>query len=1624
MIGKWKRKRRRTLVPERLESRVLMAADPIRVGVVYLETDHLESNEDAGSDSRADHFILSFTGGAPDTELRELVLDLDKDGDGITIGDGIFDTASGGRGSNGYHGFGVVRVDASHGDEVRVTSQVVDGGQELRLSLENFRAGDRLEFSIDVDEVLRLSDDLDFFNSRLDTIVSGQEFQDSILRARFDAPHFERAAADALFVNEYGDPADRGLTELPPNESGNPDRPPNRSAAAIGSTVQVPKPVAIEGRVWVDNDLDRRIDPGEPFLGGVGISLYRWNEASGRYEDTGHRTVTDADGEYRFGRSLGLMPGTYRVVQSQPDGYFSVAAIAGQVDGRVTGAAESVDVLAGIEIPLGDLDAVEYNFAEAAPAEVSGYVYRDDDDDGIRDAGEPGLGGVRVRSVPVDTIAAATSQVVTTDSNGYYAFDDLVPGEYELVQLDQPEGLADGRDTPGRVDGRTVGAADTPGDRIGGVMLGSGAVGIDYNFGELPLGSLGGFVFMAAPGMDCDGVYDPARDLPLSGVEIVLETAGGEVVARTTTGGDGSYRFADLLRGTYQIREITPEGLLDGGAHVGRIGTVRVGTAVGGGLIRDISLGPGADGVEYNFCEAAPATVSGTVYHDRSNDGRRDSGEEGIAGVRIDLVDRHGNRAASATTDASGRYEFDEVPAGEYALVQHQPDGYLDGIDTPGRVDGRRVGRSGADGDSLRGVVLKQGSEGVDYDFGELLAGSLSGRVHADRDGDCVWDPGEPLLQGVSVRLLDETGGEVARTTTDSQGRYRFEDLAPGRYTIVEQTPAGYFSGSAKPGSIGGVAEGTSRIGAIGLLSGQSGVNYDFCEHEPAELGGTVYVERHAAHPEGASDPIPGVLVELYDDDGRLVTQTRTDGSGDYRFAGLRPGRYQVFQHQPSGYLQGREELGSGGGEVIARDRMGVELFVGSELEDYNFYERLAAQVAGRTWVDADLDRRFEDGERPLAGIQVELVDSRGDVVATTRSDATGRYRFTGLTPGEYGVRQRQPDGLFHGGQVVGTAGGRVADDDLIVGIDLGSGRSARGYDFPEVPPAMISGVVFQDGPALVMETPPDPESLREYRDGVFRDENERIAGVTLELRTVLGQPLSSDRALPGTYSDGPIRVVTDTDGRYTFSGLRPGTYHVYQVQPEGWIDGLDTPGTGGGLAVNPADTVVAAEDEILIQTLSASEQTDPNDDAILRITVSAGDHSRENHFSEIKVEPPPATPPIAPPEASPPPETRVVAPPLAVFPTTPRVISFGTAADILPLPVYADEWAMSWHLSVINGGHPRGSGVESFEIAGVTYRSAGTDWEAESLGEGRWYVGTLDGELERDAAVEFGHHAGIALLGDFNGDGIDQPVLYRDGQWFVDLNGNGVWDPDDLWIRLGTPLDRPVVGDWDGDGKDDIGIFGRQWERDLPRIRRDPGLPDPDNRRRREVNASRATDADAVDARDGSDEVGRHERWLRRGASGALRADAVDHVFQYGRHVDVPIAGDWNGDGIDQIGVFRDGRWTLDMDGDGRLTSRDQVVDFGHPGDEPVVGDFDGDGVDEIAVVRGDVWIIDTDGDGKFTENDVQIRLPRPTPSSQPVAGDGNGDGVDTPGYYDAGTRDAGTRDAGTRDAGTRDAA
>jgi hypothetical protein len=139
-----------------------------------------------------------------------------------------------------------------------------------------------------------------------------------------------------------------------------------------------------------------------------------------------------------------------------------------------------------------------------------------------------------------------------------------------------------------------------------------------------------------------------------------------------------------------------------------------------------------------------------------------------------------------------------------------------------------------------------------------------------------------------------------------------------------------------------------------------------------------------------------------------------------------------------------------------------------------------------------------------------------------------------------------------------------------------------------------------------------------------------------------------------------------------------------------------------------------------------------------------------------------------------------------------------------------------------------------------------------------------------------------------------------------------------------------------------------------------------------------------------------RGNQWFLRNSNSSGVADIS---FSFGDVGDAPIVGDWNGDGKAGIGVVRGNTWYLRN----TLSSgyAEITLSFGDVGDVPIVGDWDGDGTDGIGVVRGNVWylkkkLVSGFADLSFAYGDV---------GDVPIVGDWNADGEDGIGIVRRGT-------------------
>ncbi|MFI3156731.1 MAG: SdrD B-like domain-containing protein [Methylococcaceae bacterium] len=227
------------------------------------------------------------------------------------------------------------------------------------------------------------------------------------------------------------------------------------------------------------------------------------------------------------------------------------------------------------------------------------------------------------------------------------------------------------------------------------------------------------------------------------------------------------------------------------------------------------------------IAEQKTASVSGFVYLDADNNGVKDALEAGLMGVGITLTgtDSLGNPIAfSATTNADGSYLFDQLGSGVYQLNETQPD-YIDGKDSAGSLGGI------VSNDQISAITVKAGEHSSNNNFGEQRAASLGDKVWNDSNANGIQDPGEQGIAGVSVKLLTAAGAVQSTATTDSQGNYLFNQLAPGTYALQVTAPNNYrFTGSNQGGNDtldSDVDPLTGKTQAVTLMAGENNLSYD-----------------------------------------------------------------------------------------------------------------------------------------------------------------------------------------------------------------------------------------------------------------------------------------------------------------------------------------------------------------------------------------------------------------------------------------------------------------------------------------------------------------------------------------------------------------------------------------------------------------------------------------------------------------------------------------------------------------------------------------------------------------------------------------------------------------------------
>ena len=235
----------------------------------------------------------------------------------------------------------------------------------------------------------------------------------------------------------------------------------------------------------------------------------------------------------------------------------------------------------------------------------------------------------------------------------------------------------------------------------------------------------------------------------------------------------------------------------------------------------------------------------------------------------------------------------------------------------------------------------------------------------------------------------------------------------------------------------------------------------------------------------------------------------------------------------------------------------------------------------------------------------------------------------------------------------------------------------------------------------------------------------------------------------------------------------------------------------------------------------------------------------------------------------------------------------------------------------------------------------------------GFWYQ--LRSQNNTFAAVQFGQQTDRIAPGDYDGDGKADVAVFRDvvagagnfAYFYILNSADNSFRP----VQFGATGDVPVTGDWDADGKSDLAVYregsptgGQSFFYYRPSSQ--PGVDF------RAIAWGGANDKPLVGDFDGD---GRLDPAVFRPSTAAwyILRSSNNQVLQtnFGVSTDIPVPADFDGDGVTNIAVFRpsSGTWFTSTNPQNNYGA----IRFGTNGDLPVPADYDGDGKADVAVFR-----------------------------------------------------------------------
>ena len=962
------------------------------------------------------------------------------------------------------------------------------------------------------------------------------------------------------------------------------------------------KPASVGDFVWFDANKDGIQDADEAGVPGVTVTLT--DGAGNPVIDLDGNPVkavtTDANGMYEF---TNLMPNVdrivanageenYKVVFTVPAGYSATTSNAGDPEKDSNGADSSVTLAQGQNDETVD-------FGLVADGMIGDTLFWDVDNSGGSAPSGPDkpLAGVTVTLNYTTPAGVEKTLTTVTDADRHYSFKDLAPGDY-VVTVDKaslatvcPECTAQTHAPSGDLtasEGQELSLTSkvtlSPGAMMNNdqdwAFTGVANTAIVKAIAEPTEVPVGGFT----PGTTVVYTLTVTNEGPSPATGVIAQDKLPSGVTFVSAQGDGTY---DAASGTW---DLCAEVIEKGAARTLRI-TVTIDAAAAGSVVTNTATiekqDQAGDKTPDNTSSVdltAGYTIGGKLYNDADASFSSSDSEAPYAGVTVALLkkdgtpvlDKDGN-PVTAVTDADGKYSFPGLALGEYTVSVVDPtSGPLEGAKPTEAYTGRY--KTSAD------VSIAEATGSViDVNFGFVKPASVGDYTWMDVDRDGLQDSDEPALPGVTVTLMradgsavtDASGNPVASVTTDAAGKYTFENLLPGDYTVTFTNPAGYEATISDAGD-DRAADSNGATASVTLVQGQTDDTIDFGAVGTGVIGDQLFVDvnQNGGDALDAGDkPLAGVKVTLtWTGPGGITRtyETTTDADGQYRFENLLPGDYKVSV-DPESLLAAEPLLDvlthSPAGDVEARKVVSEEAKADKDKLAQAFNLSVSVTLTGEANSSLSQDWGF--------GILADTAITK----VITDPDEAGQETFE-FTPGKEVTYTLT---LTNNGP--GVATGVKAFDQLPSGVVFVKAQGDGSYD-PDSGVWDLSGLTLAKGDVKTLtvtvaitgegagtlitnvakithqdqagDDPTNNEASASFKGGfnlggsVYRDSDGSYSKSETEQRFKdVTVALVGEDGTPVLDADGkPMTAITDENGAYRFAGLAPGAYRVVIVDP------------------------------------------------------------------------------------------------------------------------------------------------------------------------------------------------------------------------------------------------------------------------------------------------------------------------------------------------------------------------------------------------------------------------------------------------------------------------------------------